>query len=80
MCLAGRYGYQLGGHGRWIAMHLKKPKNRGGGGKKRQGKSVGVIPSTQDHDDHGEEPGEDEETQASLGLCFPARSIPQLSS
>lgn len=62
-----RYGYQLGGHGRWIAMHLKKPKKRGGGGKKKQVKGGGPIPSIQDFDDHDEEePGEDgEETQAS---------------
>ncbi|KAH0834643.1 hypothetical protein J3R83DRAFT_10152 [Lanmaoa asiatica] len=57
------YGYQLGGHGRWIAMHLKKPKKRGGG-KKKQVKGGGAIPSVQDLDDR-EEPGEvEEETQA----------------
>ncbi|KAG9308086.1 hypothetical protein JVU11DRAFT_12599 [Chiua virens] len=36
------YGYQLGGNGRWIAMHLKRPKKKGGG-KKKQPKRGGVT-------------------------------------
>ncbi|KAG8216281.1 hypothetical protein J3R82DRAFT_6339 [Butyriboletus roseoflavus] len=59
------YGYQLGGRGRWIAMHLKKPKKKGGGGNKKQVKDGGAIPFAQDLDDHGDdESGEDgEKTQ-----------------
>ncbi|KAG6370868.1 galactose oxidase [Boletus reticuloceps] len=57
------YGYQLGGNGRWIAMHLKKPKTKSGSGKKKQAKASGAILSTQDLNDHEEEDGEDGETQ-----------------
>ena len=68
--LDGRYGYQLGSHGRWIGMHLKKPKKKGGGGKKKQVNGGGAIPSGHDLNDHDhdeDESGEDgEETQASL--------------
>ncbi|KAF8555628.1 galactose oxidase [Imleria badia] len=56
------YGYQLAGHGRWIAMHLKKPKKRGGGGKKKQVKGGPSIQDLGDHDD--DEGGEDGETKS----------------
>lgn len=66
----GRYGYQLGGHGRWIAMHLKKPKKRGGG-RKKQVKGGEVVPPAHGLDDHEEDPGDDgEETEASAGHAF----------
>lgn len=49
-------------------MHLKKPKKKGSGGKRKQPKGGSAVPSPQDLDDHDEDAGEDEEeTQASQG-------------
>ncbi|KAN0085624.1 hypothetical protein V8E55_006758 [Tylopilus felleus] len=73
------YGYQVAGHGRWIAMHLKKPKKRGGGGKKKQAKGGGATSSIQDLDDHNDdEAGEDgEETQTRSPVAIRPASEPK---
>jgi hypothetical protein len=49
-------------------MHLKKPKKKGGAGKKQ----VKGGPSIQDRDDHDDELGEDGDARASLRSCIHA--------
>ncbi|KAG9310547.1 hypothetical protein JVU11DRAFT_9095 [Chiua virens] len=67
------YGYQLGGNGRWIAMHLKRPKKKGGG-KKKQPKRGGVMQSTLDHD---EELEDDDATQVTSTLATQPNPEPE---
>ncbi|KAG9311923.1 hypothetical protein JVU11DRAFT_8184 [Chiua virens] len=59
------YGYQLGGNGRWIPLHLKRSKKKGGG-KKKQAKRGRAMQSTLDHD---EELEDDDEAQVTSTLA-----------